>query len=131
MDFPCHGKYSAPVDVQWFVDLNVGRIIPATMVELICQAINARHLVSFYYAGDNVPGQRIVEPHMVAYNRRNNLALSAWFLGGASESGTIGWKEYLFDSISNVAILPQQFAGPRPGYNPTGGKVFHNVQCAL
>lgn len=68
---------------------------------------------------------------MVAYNRRENLALSAWFLGGASESGTIGWKEYLFESISDIRVMPQTFAGPRPGYNPTGGKTFHSVQCAL
>lgn len=100
---------------------------------LVCQAINSRppHIITFYYAGDDTPGYRTVEPHMVAYNRRDHLALSAWFLGGASESGTIGWKEYLFDYISNVAVTPQTFAGPRPGYVATGGKTFHNVQCGL
>lgn len=102
-------------------------------VNLICQAINSEphHVITFYYSGDAVPGYRTVEPHMVAYNRRDTLALSAWFLGGASQSGTVGWKEYLVDSISDIKITPQTFAGPRPGYAPNGGRSFHNVRCAL
>jgi hypothetical protein len=99
----------------------------------ICAAINARppHIITFYYAGDDIPGYRTVEPHMVAYNKRHNLALSAWFPGGATESGANGWKEYLFESITNVTIQKATFAGPRPGYNPTGGKTFHKVRCAI
>lgn len=67
---------------------------------------------------------------MVAYNQAGHLALSAWFLGGASISNEgQGWREYLLDGISGVSVLPQRFT-PRPGYNPSGGKSFHNVQCA-
>ena len=98
----------------------------------LCAAIQSLHLVQFYYGGDDAPGTRLVEPHMVAYNSKDNLALSAWFLGGASESQTgQGWREYLLESITNVVILPQTFSGPRPRYRPDGGKLFHNVQCAL
>lgn len=102
-------------------------------VQAICEAINSNppHLVTFYYTGDPVPGYRTVEPHMIAYNRRENLALSAWFVGGASESGETGWKEYLLESISNVTVTPQTFSGRRQGYKPDGGKLYHNVQCAL
>lgn len=102
-------------------------------LDAICQAIkaNPHQVITFHYTGESIPGERTVEPHMVAYNRKNNLALSGWFLGGASESGTIGWKEYLIESITNVTITQRTFAGPRPGYVPTGGKTFHNVQCAL
>jgi len=99
--------------------------------EILCNAIRSRNLVQFYYTGDDVPGIRVVEPHMVAYNRRNHLALSAWFLGGATESGGEGWREYLLFEMSQVTIMPRQFSGPRPGYKPDGGKTFHNVQCAL
>ncbi len=43
----------------------------------ICQAVNSQppRIVTFYYAGDGEPGHRTVEPHMVAYNRKNNRAL--------------------------------------------------------
>jgi hypothetical protein len=98
----------------------------------LCQAIVSRHLVSLYYTGDDAPGQRLVEPHMVAYTESNNLALSAWFLGGASESQEgQGWRDYLLESMSNVVVADRKFAGPRPGYNPTGGKKFHSVRCGL
>jgi predicted DNA-binding transcriptional regulator YafY len=98
----------------------------------LCAAIRSRNLVRFYYTGDDVPGYRIVEPHMVAYNQGERLTLSAWYLGGASESGTgSGWRDYLLSEMTSVATLPQQFSGPRPGYRPDGGKTFHNVQCAL
>lgn len=97
----------------------------------LCSAISSMNLVRFHYA-DAAPGYRIVEPHMVAYNRRGSLALSAWFLGGESASAEgPGWREYLVENISDVTILTEQFTQPRPGYKSDGGKTFHNVQCAI
>jgi len=97
----------------------------------ICEAIAKRLLIQFYYSGDKVPGTRIVEPHMVAYNKRNHVSLSGWFVGGATESGGVGWREYLLSEMSNIIMLNEHFSGPRPGYRSDGGKMFHNVQCAL
>jgi predicted DNA-binding transcriptional regulator YafY len=98
----------------------------------ICSAIRSRNLIQFYYTGDATPGLRTVQPHMVAYNSAGHLALSAWFLGGASESlEGQGWREYLLSEMSNIAVLPKTFTGTRPGYRPDGGKRFKNVQCAL
>jgi hypothetical protein len=31
----------------------------------LCAAIHAQNLVQFYYIGDDAPGPRLVEPHMV------------------------------------------------------------------
>jgi len=100
-------------------------------MEDLCAAIGSMHLVRFCY-DDAAPGYRIVEPHMVACNQRNNLSLSAWFLYGesASDEGP-GWREYLLEKISNISILDEQFTQPRPGYKPDGGKTFHSVQCAV
>ena len=98
--------------------------------QVLCGAISQMRLIRFWY-DDPAPGYRIVEPHMVAYNRRNNLALSGWFLGGESASGGQGWREYLLENISSLSVLEEQFAQPRPGYKRDGGKTFHNVQCAL
>ena len=100
--------------------------------ETICQAIAGRNTIRFHYNLDAEPGFRTVEPHMVAYNEANHLVLSAWFLRGSSESKKgQGWREYLLSEISSVTILPEQFSGARPGYVATGGKKFHNLQCAL
>lgn len=101
-------------------------------VTAICAAIQGRNQISFQYSLGKAPGPRLVEPHMVAYNDAGHLALSAWFLGGNSESqeGQC-WREYLLSGISNVSILHQQFATPRPDYNPSGGKAFHSIQCAV
>jgi len=96
--------------------------------EILCEAIHQKHLVQFSYDG----GTRTVEPHMIATNEAGHRALSAWFVSGHSNSGEgPGWREYLMENIHNVSALSQSFSGPRPGYNPTGGKKFHNVTCAL
>jgi len=97
----------------------------------LCQAIQNMNLVSFYY-NDQSPGYRTVEPHMVAYNSADALALSAWYLRGASESHDgEGWREYLLSEMRSVTVLQEQFQGPRRGYKRSGGKMFHNVRCAL
>lgn len=99
---------------------------------IICDAIRSRNIIQFYYTGDNAPGTRAVEPHMVAYTTAGNLVLSAWYLGGASESQEgQWWREYLLSEMSNIVVLPQTFAVPRRGYNPNGGPKLHNVQCSL
>jgi hypothetical protein len=75
---------------------------------------------------------RVVEPYMIAYTQAGSLALSAWFLSGASESQVgQGWRNYLLESISNISVLPRNFTPPRVGYNPTGGKKYYNIQCAV
>jgi predicted DNA-binding transcriptional regulator YafY len=101
-------------------------------IDTLCQAIRNKHLVQFYYTGDKEHGTRIVEPFMVAYNKAEHLALSAWYLSGVSQS-EIGqwWREYLLSEMTQIIELEQQFSGVRPGYKPDGGKSFHNVQCAI
>ena len=98
----------------------------------ICEAIETKHLLQFYYDHLGDTGFRTVEPHMVAYNEDENLALSAWFVSGKSESQTgPGWRQYLMSYISSVTILPQTFSAPRKGYKHNGGEMFHSIQCAL
>lgn len=98
----------------------------------LCEAITSKHVVQFYYDSKKSPGIRVVEPHMVAYNQKNNLILSGWFLGGETGSAEgPGWREYLLDKISSLSVLQETFSPPRPGYVRDGGKMFHNVQCAV
>jgi hypothetical protein len=101
-------------------------------VTVVSAAIQARNQISFQYNLGGDPGPRLVEPHMIAYNRAGHLALSAWFLGGNSESAEgQGWREYLLSGISGVVVLNRRFPTPRPGYDPTGGTTFHDIQCAV
>ena len=102
--------------------------IPAT-----CQAIhsNPPRLIRFYYTGDRLPGFRIVEPHMIALNPNEALCLRACFLSGDSQSSTQGFQEYEMEFVSEVTVLEETFAGPRPGYHPAGGTIVHSVQCRL
>jgi predicted DNA-binding transcriptional regulator YafY len=98
----------------------------------LCNAIATKNIVRIYYTENEAIGFRTVEPHMVAYNEAGHLSLSAWCLGGASETPeSQGWREYLISEISNVTVLQQRFFGPRAGYQRDGGKKYHNVQCAV
>jgi predicted DNA-binding transcriptional regulator YafY len=98
----------------------------------LCQTINNRNLVKFYYNLGSNPGYRTVEPYMIAYNKADHLCLSAWFLSGTSESREgQGWREYLLPEISSISVLEQTFSHPRVGYDPEGGKKYHKVQCSI
>ena len=100
-------------------------------VGILCSTIRGRRLLRFYYA-DDVPGRRLVEPHTVALTPADNLVLTAWFLGGVSESQDgQGWREYLLNSMSDILVLPDAFLRPRPGSNPSGGMKLKRVQCRL
>src|ERR1035437_5744694 len=101
---------------------------------VICTAIQGRNQISFQYGLGRDLGPCLVEPYMVAYNQAGHLALSAWFLGGISESQEgQGWREYLLSGISNVTILHQQFATPRRvTIRSVGGRfTVFNVLCNL
>lgn len=107
-------------------------IMAGGLTNAICAAIRVQLIVRFYYNGDATPGYRLAEPHMLAYNVQNRLTLSGWYLGGESESQEgQGWREFLISGIGDIEVTPQHFPGPRQGYNPSGGKIFHGVLCAL
>lgn len=98
----------------------------------LCSAIKAQRLVRFFYNLDDEPGFRTVEPHMVARTKTEALALSAWYVSGATKPGQgHGWRIYLLSDISQVTVLPDTFTGPRKDYKSDGGKSFHDVQCGL
>lgn len=98
------------------------------MENLICAAIAERKIVSFEYKSR----ERTVEPHLVGYTKKGELALSAWFLHGGSDSDEgEGWRAYILAEMSSFKVLKKTFDGPRPGYKSDGGKSFQNIRCAL
>lgn len=97
------------------------------MDELICRAIAARKLLMFGY-GDQV---RVVEPHLYGINSAGHEALRAWLRPGLSRAEPEGgWRMYLVPEMRAPQILDEQFAGPRPGYNPND-RHMQRVLCRL
>jgi hypothetical protein len=89
------------------------------MYATLCEAIRKQHLAQFLY--DGLP--RVVEPHMLPANESGHYA-SGWFVSGYSHDTRPGWREYLLSDIVSLRISELIFQGPRPGYNPTGGRKF-------
>lgn len=97
--------------------------------ETITQAIAEKRHLQFYYDG----GTRVVEPHQLAYNEANHLALSAYWVGGYSESRDTStrWREYLVDQMMSVVLKEETFAGPRPEYKRAPNKKFRSAIAQL
>ena len=77
----------------------------------ICEAIRGKQIVSFVYTGK----LRTVEPHMLGYNAKGELTLSAWQLSGGSAQD---WRYFLVSNISGFATTGKNFQFVRPDYNP-------------
>ena len=87
-----------------------------------------QELISFTYEGH----ERIVEPHLLGAKRgTGNVALSAWQVGGYSESESEPpWRNYLLDELSGLTVLDEIFSGDRPGYNPND-RTMEDIYCHL
>jgi predicted DNA-binding transcriptional regulator YafY len=79
--------------------------------DLICKAISQRKCITFNYKN----ALRRVEPHLLGYNTKNNLTLSAWQLGSG---GGEGWRAFHVDLLTNLSVSDDNFSQARPGYNP-------------
>lgn len=93
----------------------------------ICEAINSRRLLTFYYDGYS----RTVEPHTAGTDKKGHEALRAYQVSGGSDSGEyVGWKLFHVDEMQNITALKEQFERPRPKYkrNDSG---FSNIRCQL
>jgi hypothetical protein len=97
-------------------------------MEVICDAIRNKRLIEFHYEGH----LRIVEPQILGKNKTGNMILSAWQVGGHTESGSrLPWRDYQIVKFSKLKVLEEKFDGPRPGYVKGGGKKFMRVFCEL
>ena len=102
-----------------------------THVPAIRAAIRSRQLVRFYYNAGIASGYYTVEPHLIAYNETNHLALGGWCVSGAGAAHEgRGWHEYLLSEMSLVTVLPVYFFGSGQGYQSDSVKSLHKLQCA-
>lgn len=97
------------------------------MREEICTAIQERKLLSVYYDGE----YRRVEPHVYGLSAKGNELLRVYQVEGYSESGAvIYWKLLDVSKLSVITVLPEQFPGPRPDYNPEDPAI-KSIFCQL
>lgn len=80
----------------------------------ITEAINQKKVIRFRYHGH----VRIVEPHLLGVKTTGNVVLSAWQVGGYSETGHIPpWRNYIISDIAAIENTGETFNSHRPGYN--------------
>lgn len=97
------------------------------MLEELCQAIKEKRLVSISYKGQ----ERVIEPHLIGQKRSGNDALTAWQIGGYSESDRQPpWRNYLISEIGSVLVHDQHFEAARLGFNPQDRTMAH-IYCHL
>ena len=96
--------------------------------EVIIKAIKDRNLLKFSHKGSF----KVVEPHLLGENKHHKICLSAFQVKTYAKSGVIiPWREYLLDEITELEILPDVFAGPRPHYEPTPNRRFATAIAQL
>jgi len=97
--------------------------------QIICSAIRQLRPIEFYYLG----GYRTVEPFalgIVLTDRRDNLSLLCWQIGGSSDLlDTVGWKLYRVSDMEDIDILKEHFTGERPGYEPQNLEMARVICC--
>ena len=97
------------------------------MNSILITAIREKKVIRFYYEG----GYRFAEPHCYGVSKDGNELLRAYQTGGYSESGNpVGWKLLRLVELSNLSIMEDSFAGPRPQYNPKD-KAMASIYCCL
>ena len=77
---------------------------------------------------------RIAEPHLYGKTTAGKEAMSAWMRQGWSRTDPQGgWRMFLLDQVTDLSLLPEHFAAPRPDFNPDDPhftEVFCRVQVA-
>ena len=115
--------------------------------DVIIDAVNNRHVLKIYYAGDETinRGWRTIEPYAVgAHKDSDNIVIRAWQQAGATDSGRApnkkneglpGWRLFRLDGITSAYDFPnKKFAknGVRDGYRKDGeDKYMKSVIAAV
>jgi hypothetical protein len=95
-------------------------------VETLCDAIRLMRIVTFTYKG----AHRVVHPHVVCRDRFQEPSFAGWQAAGRSSSGRRlpDWIQCSVAEMTDLKVLTETFAGPRPDYNPDS---YSDVVCRL
>jgi hypothetical protein len=69
---------------------------------------------------------RTVEPFILGYDAKGDLALSGWQVVGTG----VGWRLFHVSKASGLSISPKSYIGARPGYNPDD-PAFQRILCRV
>ncbi len=92
-----------------------GGVTEQHVVRVALEAVNARRLLSVWYAGERDPAgsNRLVEPHGLAY-ANGRYYLVAWC------RHALGWRHFRADRVLDVALEDETFAWRDDFRAPTG-----------
>ena len=94
---------------------------------IICEAIDKKRLLQFSY--DDLT--RIVEPHLFGRKTSGNDVLSAYLVGGYTESDNEPyWRNYVVEEMEFIIMLDETFSGARDGFN-LEDKTMTEIYCSL
>ncbi|MCB4862357.1 WYL domain-containing protein [Sphingobium sp. PNB] len=88
----------------------------------IANAIRHKLVLSIRYKEE----VRVIEPHLLGYDRDGHLTLSAWQISGIRP----GWRDFHVEKLRAMSTTGQTFAMPRKGYNPMD-TTMTRVVCRL
>jgi len=88
-------------------------------------AILSQKVIQFNYEGKE--GIRKVEPVLIGKTKKNNTAIRAYQINGATSTQNNEWKIFLTDKMSNLKVLELDQAENRPEYNPNGDAEFRKI----
>ena len=97
------------------------------MKELICRAIQQKHLLAVLYHGH----ERLVAPHVYGVDRSGEELLSCYQVSGGAVGGeSSGWKSFHMSELSIVRMLAAHFS-TRPEFqtnDPSMVKIYCQVK---
>lgn len=96
------------------------------MNQQICQAINDRSRLSFYY--DGLP--REIEPHAHGHSSAGKEVVRGYQTAGESSQENLGWRLWSVGKMKSLQVSDANFVNPRPGYK-RGDANMHPVHCEL
>ncbi|BDD04244.1 hypothetical protein [Aureibacter tunicatorum] len=93
------------------------------MIALVSKAIKEQKVISFMYEGT----RRIVEPFTLGtLQSSNNLSLSAWKVGGYSQSrSSSDWRLYTFSKMSQIKVESDALIESRAGYRADDSRMSY------
>jgi hypothetical protein len=98
------------------------------MINVIVNAIRTKSLIKINY----FPGERVVEPHAIGRSKDGNILFRAYQRSGASASGEHAcWKLFRIDRAGHIQEMWEEFAGPRPQYNPNDSAMKGGIIARL
>lgn len=94
--------------------------------DLLSAAVNDRQILAFDYDGK----PRLVEPHALGLNKKDQLVLRAFQVTGDSATASQAWKLFTVDKMENLSSVALASQAPRPGYK-AGDRAMSTILAEL